>query len=217
MKSISKIWLRARLSVRDLIADKSGIAAIEFAMIVPIMLLMFFGTLEFSSAVAVDRKVTLIARTLSDLTSQATSVADTDLTNFFTASISILTPYSPTPTKATISEIYVDSNKIAKIQWSKAATIASGATQATLATSARSAGDVVTGLVPPALLVKQTSLIFSEVRYLYVPTVGYVTNTGLMAQAGVNLNDVAYSRPRQSACVVYPTPTSGTPTPCPSS
>jgi Flp pilus assembly protein TadG len=217
MKSISKIWLRARLSVRDLIADKSGIAAIEFAMIVPIMLLMFFGTLEFSSAVAVDRKVTLIARTLSDLTSQATSVADTDLTNFFTASISILTPYSPTPTKATISEIYVDSNKIAKIQWSKAATIASGATQATLATSARSAGDVVTGLVPPALLVKQTSLIFSEIRYLYVPTVGYVTNTGLMAQAGVNLNDVAYSRPRQSACVVYPTPTSGTPTPCPSS
>jgi Flp pilus assembly protein TadG len=217
MKSISKIWLSARLSVRDLIADKSGIAAIEFAMIVPIMLLMFFGTLEFSSAVAVDRKVTLIARTLSDLTSQATSVADTDLTNFFTASISILTPYSPTPTKATISEIYVDSNKIAKIQWSKAATIASGATQATLATSARSAGDVVTGLVPPALLVKQTSLIFSEVRYLYVPTVGYVTNTGLMAQAGVNLNDVAYSRPRQSACVIYPTPTSGTPTPCPSS
>ena len=51
------------------------------------MLVMFFGTVEFSSGVAVDRKVTLMARTLSDLTSQATSVADTDLTNFFTASI----------------------------------------------------------------------------------------------------------------------------------
>jgi Flp pilus assembly protein TadG len=212
MKPILKIWLRARLSVRDLIADSSGIAAIEFAMIVPIMLAMFFGTLEFSSGVAVDRKVTLIARTLSDLTSQATSVADTDLTNFFTASISILTPYDPTPTKATISEIYVDSNKVAKVQWSKAATIASGSTQATLATSTRFPGDVVTGLVPPALLVKQTSLIFSEVSYLYVPTVGYK-----MAKAGVNLSDVAYSRPRQSACVIYPTPTSGTTTPCPSS
>src|ERR1700731_334379 len=101
MKPISKIWLPARLSVRDLIADSSGIAAIEFAMIVPIMLLMFFGTLEFSSGVAVDRKGALIARTLSDLTSQqVTSVADTELTNFFTASISILTPYDATPTKA---------------------------------------------------------------------------------------------------------------------
>jgi Flp pilus assembly protein TadG len=212
MKSISKIWLRARLSVRDLIADRSGIAAIEFAMIVPIMLLMFFGTLEFSSGVAVDRKVTLMARTLSDLTSQATSVADTDLTNFFSAGISISTPYDATPTKARISEIYVDSHQVATIQWSKAATIASGSTQATLTTSTRFPGDVVTGLVPPALLVKQTSLIFSEVGYLYKPTVGYK-----MAPSGVNLSDVAYSRPRQSACVIYPTPTSGTTTPCPSS
>jgi Flp pilus assembly protein TadG len=214
MKPISKIWLRARLSVRDLIADSSGIAAIEFAMIVPIMLLMFFGTLEFSSGVAVDRKVTLIARTLSDLTSQqVTSVADTELTNFFTASISILTPYDATPTKARISEIYVDSHQVATIQWSKAATIASGATQATLTTSTRFAGDVVTGLVPPALLVKQTSLIFSEVSYLYKPTVGYK-----MAPAGVNLSDVAFSRPRQSACVIYnPTAAPGTTTPCPSS
>ena len=51
--------------------DRSGIAAIEFAVIVPVMLVMFFGTVEFPPAIAVDRKVTLIARTLSDLTSQA--------------------------------------------------------------------------------------------------------------------------------------------------
>ena len=63
-------------------ADRSGIAATEFAIIVPIMLVMFFGTVEFSSGVAVDRKVTLMARTLSDLTSQSTSVTDTDLTEF---------------------------------------------------------------------------------------------------------------------------------------
>ena len=39
--------------------------------IVPIMLTLFFGVVEFSSGVAVDRKVTLVARTLSDLTSQS--------------------------------------------------------------------------------------------------------------------------------------------------
>ena len=73
MKPISKIWLRARRSVLDLIGDCRGIAATEFAVIVPIMLVMFFGTVEFSSGVAVDRKVTLVARTLSDLTSQSAS------------------------------------------------------------------------------------------------------------------------------------------------
>jgi Flp pilus assembly protein TadG len=169
---------------------------------------MFFGTVEFSSAVAVDRKVTLVARTLSDLTSQAlNSVTDNYLQNVFTASIAITTPYSATPTKAQISEIYVDSTKVAKIQWSKAATISSAATQATLATSTHNAGDIVT--IPTALQVPQTYLIFSEVSYLYTPTVGYV-----MGSAGVTLSDVAYTRPRQNTCITYNNvPASTCPTP----
>jgi Flp pilus assembly protein TadG len=208
MRSISDVWFSARRSARDLARDRSAIAATEFAVIVPIMLVMFFGTVEFSSAVAVDRKVTLVARTLSDLTSQAlNSVTDNYLQNVFTASIAITTPYSATPTKAQISEIYVDSTKVAKIQWSKAATISSAATQATLATSTHNAGDIVT--IPTALQVPQTYLIFSEVSYLYTPTVGYV-----MGSAGVTLSDVAYTRPRQNTCITYNNvPASTCPTP----
>ena len=89
-----------------MLADRRGIAATEFAVIVPIMLVLFFGTVEFSSGVAVDRKVTLMARTLSDLTSQSpppslnstsATMTDTYLQNFFTASIAIMTPYAPSP------------------------------------------------------------------------------------------------------------------------
>lgn len=208
MKSIISIWLAARRSARDLARDRNGIAATEFAVIVPIMLVMFFGTVEFSSAVAVDRKVTLVARTLSDLTSQAlTSVSDSYLQNIFTASIAIMTPYPPTPIKAQISEVYVDSSKVAKIQWSKAATIGTAATQATLATSTHNAGDIVT--IPAALQVAQTYLILSEVSYLYTPTIGYV-----MAKAGVTLSDVAYTRPRQATCITYNNvPAASCPTP----
>ncbi len=207
MKTISGMWFRARHNAVNMLADCRGIAATEFAMIVPIMLVLFFGTVEFSSGVAVDRKVTLIARTLSDLTAQAaptapnstsSTVNDAYLQNVFTASIDILYPYAPTPVKTTLSEIYVDSNQVATIQWSKAAVVTGGATQATLTTSTRNAGDIVTGIVPSALLVKQTYLIFSEVSYLYVPTIGYV-----MAKSGVNLSDVAYTRPRQAVCVIY--------------
>ena len=208
MRSISDVWFSARRSARDLARDRSAIAATEFAVIVPIMLVMFFGTVEFSSAVAVDRKVTLVARTLADLTSQAlNSVTDNYLQNVFTASIAITTPYSATPTKAQISEIYVDSSRVAKIQWSKAATIGTAATQATLATSTHNAGDIVT--IPPALQVPQTYLIFSEVSYLYTPTVGYV-----MGKSGVTMSDVAYTRPRQNTCITYGGfPASNCPTP----
>jgi Flp pilus assembly protein TadG len=205
---MSRIGFRMLGSALDMFGDRSGIAATEFAVIVPIMLVMFFGTVEFSSGVAVDRKVTLISRTLSDLTAQTPSsspqaqfatATDVSLQNGFTSSIAIIQPYCATPTLAQVSEVYVDSSGVATIQWSKAATILScAAAQATLAGSTRNPGDVVTNLIPAALLVKQTYLIWSEVSYLYVPTIGYV-----MVKTGITLSDVAFSRPRQVACVVY--------------
>src|SRR5882757_3282336 len=120
MSLIIKIWLRMRRSARDLPGDTRGVAAIEFAMIVPLMLVLFFGTVEFSSGVAVDRKVTLMARTLSDLTSQNISVTDAQLTNIRNASTGLMTPYSATPLKSTITELYIDpTTKAARVQWSK--------------------------------------------------------------------------------------------------
>jgi Flp pilus assembly protein TadG len=205
MKTSSDIWLAARGIARDLAQDRNGLAATEFAIIVPMIMVMFFGTVEFSSAVAVDRKVTLIARTLSDLTSQATlSVDDPYLTNVFTASISVMSGYDPTPTKAQITQIYVDANKVARVQWSKAATIGSAATQATLGTSTHNSGDVLT--IPTELQVPKTYLIYSEVSYSYKPTIGYVM------KSAVTLSDVAYTRPRQSTCVLYGGQPAGCPT-----
>ena len=198
---MSKIWFSARRSVLALIGDCRGIAATEFAVIVPIMLVMFFGVVEFSSGVAVDRKVTLIARTASDLTSQSTTVADTDMTNFFTAAYAILQPFSSTPSfpaaHITVSELYVNpTTLVAHVQWSKSGTITPGSPPAVALGAGRAVSSVVT--IPPALAVGDTYLIYSEVSQLYTPAVGYVMN-----RAGVTLSDVAYTRPRQSKCVFY--------------
>ncbi len=174
-------------------------AATEFVMIVPLMLVMFFGVVELSSGVAVDRKVTLVARTLSDLTSQSTSVADSDLSNFFAASVGIMTPYSASPTKSTLTELYVDpTTHKARVQWSKASTFNSSG-NVVLGTSPHAQGDIVT--IPVALTVDDTYLIWSEVSYNYLPAVGYV----MSKTNGVTLNDQTYTRPRQSSCVLYKT------------
>jgi Flp pilus assembly protein TadG len=194
--SMSKMWLRARLSAAGLWMDRSGIAATEFAVIVPMMLVMFFGTVEFSSAVAIDRKVTLMARTLADLTSQAQTVNDTAISNFRQASGAIMTPYAPPLYPApntTVSELYIDpATGDARVQWSQGS-------------QPRTAGTAVA--IPPSLIaldangkiIPKQYLIFSEVNFLYTPTIGYV-----MVKSGVSLSDVAYTRPRQSTCVFYP-------------
>jgi Flp pilus assembly protein TadG len=60
--------------MRRLLRDKRGISAVEFAMLLPLMVTLYLGGVEVSQAVAVDRKVTLVARSLGDLVAQATNV-----------------------------------------------------------------------------------------------------------------------------------------------
>jgi Flp pilus assembly protein TadG len=178
--------------------DCRGVIAVEFAMIAPVMLVLFFGVLEFSSAVAVDRKVALVARTLSDLTSQSSAVADTDLSNYGQAVKAVMVPYSSLPVSGTVTEIYINpTTHAARVQWSRSVNVDAGG-NVTVGTSSHSPKDVVT--VPTGLNIDGTYLIWSEVSATYLPTVGYVMGT-----AGVKLSATDYTRPRQSGCVGYPT------------
>ena len=164
--------------------DRRANAAVEFAFVVPLMLTLFFGTVEFSSGVAANRKVTLVARNMSDLVSQSSSVTDTDLSNFTTTGRAIMTPYDSSLLNSTVSELYIDPTTLtAKVKWSK---------------GSAPRGTDTTVSIPNALKIGGTYLIYSEVSYKYVPVVGYV-----MAKAGIMLSDYTFTRPRQSLCVLY--------------
>ncbi len=193
------------LRVRSLLDDRSGLAAVEFAMVFPIMVVLYFGVVEFSSAIAVDRKATQVARTLSDLTSQSMSVADADLMSFGQAAKAIMTPYPPSPLVSSITEVYIDATSgVARVQWSKGLTISTTGDVAIASTAPHNPGDVV--VLPTTLVAaKGTYVIWSEVSYKYTPAVGI-----MLAQTGMTFRDVAYTRPRLVLCVIYPTGGSST-------
>jgi Flp pilus assembly protein TadG len=182
------IIVRTRRSLRRFLADKRGVSAVEFAMLLPLMVTLYLGGVEVSQAVAVDRKMTLVARTLADLTAQATSVNDSDMSNIKAAATAVVAPFDDTKLGFTISSVVIDAQKVAKIKWSdnRNGTV-------------RKPGDVVT--VNDTLKESTTYpiyLIWAETKYAYTPTVGYVI-TGTM-----NLTDQIYMRPRQSDCVLRP-------------
>jgi Flp pilus assembly protein TadG len=172
-----------RLKLLRFNRDIGGMAAIEFVFIVPLMLVIFFGTIEMSNGVAADRKVTITARTLSDLVSQNTNVTNQQVTNFFTMGTAIMTPYSGSTMTLRVSQIKIDGSGNATVDWSEGSGIAK-----------RAVGSSVS--VPAGLVVNNTYLIYSEISYVYRPAVGYV-----MSAAGVTLTDQCYTRPRQSASV----------------
>ncbi|NWG23020.1 MAG: pilus assembly protein [Pseudorhodoplanes sp.] len=174
-KRIALSLLPARLT--DFARDRRGVSAVEFAIMLPLMLTIYLGTEEVAQGVGAHRKVTLTARAVADLTAQASNLDNAGMNNVLNASAAILAPYPVSKAKITVSLIKIDGNGIAKIEWSD-----------TKNGTARAKGSVVT--VPSAFVVNNTSLIWGEVEYAYTPTIGYVIS-GTM-----NLKDQIYMRPR---------------------
>ncbi|MBX9776261.1 MAG: pilus assembly protein [Xanthobacteraceae bacterium] len=173
-----------RLSHRitSLRRDQRGVSAVEFAMVLPLMLTLYLGAVEISQGVAIHRKVTLTARTVADLGSQVTSINNADMANVLKAAEAVIAPFAPGQLKVTVSAVNIDANGIAKVAWSD-----------TLNGTARAVNSTVS--LPTALNVPNSQLIWSEVHYFYTPTIGYVVTGSL------NLFDEIYMRPRLSETV----------------
>lgn len=180
--SFALLVARARRRLRLALRDERGVSAVEFAMLLPLMVLLYLGGVEVSQAVAVDRKATLVARSVGDLVAQASTVTTNDISNILDAASAVVAPYDASKLKIVVSSIKIDSNGIAKVDWSE-----------TRNGTKRTVGSTVT--LPAALNVANSSLIWAEVQYAYTPAIGYVI-TGTM-----NLKDQIYMRPRTANAV----------------
>lgn len=158
--------------------DKRGVSAVEFALISPLMIGLYLGCVEVSQGVAADRKVSLIAAALANLTAQVQTISATDMTNILDASSAIIAPYSASNLKITVTCIAIDASRNATVKWSvtRNGTALSG-----------------TPTLPSALAVANTQLIFAQASYVYTPTVGYTISGAL------TLSDQMYMAPRISA------------------
>lgn len=121
--------LRTRLPALATATD--GIAAVEFALILPLLLLLYFGSIEVTQAVRASRKVDLVAAALANLASQQATcstgttpcLTDTDMTGsngIFTAAAAIMAPFSTATLKMTVSQVNIttyNGSLIAKVDW----------------------------------------------------------------------------------------------------
>jgi Flp pilus assembly protein TadG len=167
--------------------DTRGVSAVEFALVLPLMIGLYLGLAEVSQGIGIDRKVTLTAHALGDLASQATTISDGQMSNILDAASAVMTPYSATPLSVTVSAINIDASGNATVGWSD-----------TRGGTARACGSSIT--VPGALAVPNSQLILSEAKYSYTPAIGYaITGT-------LTLSEKLYMSPRISAISRSPTP-----------
>jgi Flp pilus assembly protein TadG len=166
--------------------DRRGSSLVEFALLLPIMMTMYFGSIQVTDAISADRQVTLVASTVAEITSQYSQVATSDVNNILTAAASVMAPFSVTSanTAVTLSSVTIDNNGNATIAWSQS-----------LYGTPRTG--TVTTLIPAGLLIPNTTVIWGEATYSYRPTVGW----GLVGT--VSMYDQIFLRPRQSTSVTH--------------
>ncbi len=111
--------LRAALALLRLRRDERGVAAVEFALVLPILLLLYFGAIESASLFTADRRVATVAGTIGDLVSRAKrTISEDDLNDYFQAASAIMMPLPTGPLRQTVSLISIDSDGLAKVVWS---------------------------------------------------------------------------------------------------
>jgi Flp pilus assembly protein TadG len=166
--------------------DHQGTAAIEFAILLPVMLTLYIAGIEISNAIAIDRKVTVTARTVTDLVTRASTISTGDMSDILAASAAVIAPYVPNNLTVTVSEIYIDNNGNAKI-WGFSCSYQG---------TPRTIGHPVT--LPSQLVINNSYLIWGEAQYSYTPPIASVIS-GTLA-----LKDQIYMSPRLSSSVNGP-------------
>ncbi len=182
--------------------DRSGVAAVEFAFIAPILFMLYFLTMETSQAIDVNKRVGRVASMVADLVTQQQSLTKTETDAILDIGSSILYPYGRSTPTITITGIEITDEATPKVQvaWSRKSVAGT-----------KSAGEAVgtTTTVPTKLEIKGTFLVRVTTSLGYKPVLTWSSSQkAALEQNNVRvwLNDISmgetyYLRPRMSATV----------------
>lgn len=152
------------------VRSERAVSAIEFALVLPVMLTLMFGGYVISQCVAIHRKVTITTRALADLTTDYSTVTGTQLTTIINASTQIMAPYDPTPLKIRLSEVQtVGQAPAACLPLS----LATAVTTWSVSVGVTQYAQCTVYPLPAGMYIANTSYIVGEVTYTYTPPVGY--------------------------------------------
>jgi Flp pilus assembly protein TadG len=182
---------------RRFLASTRGVAAIEFAILLPILVTLCLAAVDAGRAIAIYTKVRSATYILDAITNQYSTIQSTDMSAILGATSVVLTPYSSSPVAVVISQIKVSSATKATVNWS-----------ATLNGTALTQNSTTT---VPTNFASCSSypcyLIYGQVSYTYTPLFTY------FIKSAITLSDSLYVTPRSTECIMYP-PQSITSSPC---
>ena len=177
--------IRARTVLEAWLQDRRGASVVEFAFVVPVLLVLYLVGYDAAEAVSAYRKLSTTTVELANVTAQYATMGATDVSNVFNASAQVMSPFSASNLEIVLSEITTDASSAATVTWS----------QAYNGGAALTAGASVT--LPSGLASPSTNYILVQTTYSWTPPVAF----GPIGT--VPMSDQIYMLPRQSASIPY--------------
>jgi Flp pilus assembly protein TadG len=188
--SISSAFTRLSAKIISLRDRKDGLAAVEFAMVLPVMVIMYLGCCEVSLGFSASKKVDSVARALSDLTSQAqVAIKQSDMNDIIAAATGVMQPFDGAATNLAITSFIMPTPASGPVKAFTDWSYVRGGT-------ATGCGDK-TLLVPAGFLSPGKSIIKADVSYTYYPLLsGPFRTIGDGSVSSLNLTSTLWMQPR---------------------
>ncbi|MCF4097467.1 TadE/TadG family type IV pilus assembly protein [Maritalea mediterranea] len=108
-----------RKFLRSAWRNDQGISAVEFALILPVMLTLYLGTIDVSTFIIIDRKVAVVAGSVADLVARAEDEIKTStIDDYFEAAEFTLQPYEDANLRQRVTSLRIDDDARAWVVWS---------------------------------------------------------------------------------------------------
>jgi len=168
--------------------DTRGLAAVEFALTAPILILLYCGLAELTMAMMAERQAAHSASVVGDLVAQEAQVSGTEMTDIFSVGVAILKPFPAATLQLRVSSVKADANGVPRVVWSQGHGMGSLAANST------------PGGFPPNLLAAGDSVIKADVAYTFTSPIQQVL------PSPITYSESFYLKPRRSPEVTWSGP-----------
>ena len=170
--------------MRKLAVDRGGVAAMEFALLLPFMAALYFGAIEVSFLIQADRRVTNSTSVMADLAARLEEMDYCRVEEVFAATHQIMDPDDTGSLSMRLTSVVEDSEGASVVMWSQGRNMEAYPKSEPLD-------------LPDGLMTSDGSLILAELDYRFNSSIGY------FIEDTRNLTDQFFLRPRNSDEVVW--------------
>lgn len=157
--------------------DQKGLAALEFALLVPMMVLLLFGSIDLLDTMGANARAQNVAASLADVVARDTEVSNAEVSGLWSAIDTLMYPDGGATMQIRVSSVSIINASTARVIWSEGRGM-----------TARTANSTIT--LPPAMMNPGTSVVVAESVYVHTPPVG------LLFASNVSMRHDAYRRSR---------------------